>query len=63
MSSPKYFQDVGANYIGCGGGYFRGWYNWCGQIYYLAEVHDTRGCAEQAARRSLKRVQSSSSNP
>lgn len=63
MSSPKYFQEIGANYIECGGGYFRGWYNKDGQIHYLAEVYDTRGAAEDAARRELETVQSSSTEP
>lgn len=57
MSSTSYFQQVGANFIQCGGGYFRGWYNKDGQIHYLVEVYDTRGAAEEAARRSLEEME------
>lgn len=58
MSSPKYHQEVGANFIQYGGGFFRGWYNSNGQIYYLPDGHDTRSAAENAARRCLEQVKS-----
>ena len=57
MSSTSYFQQVGANFVQCSGGYFRGWYNKDGVIHYLVEVYDTRGAAEEAARRSLEEME------